>query len=134
VVVADSALLEIIKEFKMVALILTNKIKAQTPVRSAKLRTERMQTDNYSIRAASGFNNIEVVYQLSWTKLTPAEAQSLSNLFDTTAGVSLIQWTPPMENSERNFTVESYDIQLLEDSGAEYTYTANAKLIQEYDL
>ncbi len=118
----------------MVALILTDKIRAEAPSRSAKMQTERFQTDNYTIRAARGFNNVEVTYQLSWTKLTQAEAKSLGDLFDATLGVSLIEWTPPYENVEQNFTVQSYDIQLLESSGAEFTYVASATLIKEYDL
>ena len=120
----------------MVALILTNKITALAPSRSAKMKTERFQTDNYSIRAAKGFNNVEVSYTLSWTKLTQAEAKSLGDLFDATAGVSLIQWTPPYEAAEQNFTVQEYSIQLLDARGAEanYYYTASATFIKEYDL
>lgn len=118
----------------MVALILTNKIAAEAPSRSAKMNVERFQTDNYTIRAAKGFNNVQVTYQLSWTKLTQAEAKSLGDLFDSTLGVSLIQWTPPYENVEQNFTVVDYTIQFLETSGTDFTYVASATLVKEYDL
>ncbi len=121
----------------MVALILTDKITSLSPARSATLKTERFQTDNYSIRAAKGFNNAEVSYQLSWIKLTQVEAKSLGDLFDATLGVSLVQWTPPYENVEQNFTVSQYNVQLLDDSTAtasEYFYTVSATLLKEYDL
>ena len=120
----------------MPQLILTNKIRALAPARSAKMQVERFATDNYTIRAAKGFNNIEVTYTVSWTKLTAGEAKQLGDFFDDTAGTSLIQWTPPYENIEQNFTVQTYDISLLDDTGltATYYYTARATFIKEYDL
>lgn len=118
----------------MVALILLNRISADAPSRRATLQTERFQTDNYTIRAAKGFNSIQVAYQLVWTKLSQAEANSLGDLFDATFGVTLIQWTPPYEDTEQDFTVQSYDVQLLDSAGADFTYLVLATLIKEYDL
>lgn len=120
----------------MPTLPLQDKIRAGAPARKAVMEVERFQTDNYSIRAAKGFNNVTVNYQVTWTKLTQAQAKQLGDFFDTTAGVDLIQWTPPYEASQQNFTVESYEINFLETTGLEtqYTYIASATLRKEFDL
>jgi phage-related protein len=118
----------------MVALLSTDKLEVSGPQREGQFEVERFKTDNYSIRAAKGFNNISLTYNVSWSCLTQAEATALANLFDNTKGVSLIEWTPPLESSEVQFTVSNYTTTLNTTSGNDYTYNISATLVKEYDL
>ena len=117
----------------MAQLLYTDKIDSVGPTSSNSFRVERFQTDSYTIRAATGINNSEVKYSLTWLFLTQAEAQALKAQFDDSKGVSLIQWTPPLENTELNFTVESYSSALFT-SQEPFTYKFTATLMKEYDL
>ena len=110
----------------MVALLSTNKIDSVGPSRSNAFRVDRFQTDNYSIRASRGFNNAEVKYSITWRCLTQAEANALATMFDNTKGTSLIQWTPPLEGIEQNFTVASYNVALETTVGGTYQYSVSA--------
>ena len=118
----------------MATLLSLDKISSIGPSRSGAFQVERFQTDSYTIRAASGFNNSQVKYNVAWNCLTQAEVTALSEFFENTKGVSLIQWTPPLEAVELNFTVETYEVLLADSSGTAFTYNVSASLIKEYDL
>ena len=118
----------------MATLLSTDKLDVAGPSRSNSFKVEQFNTDNYRIRAAKGFNNAEVKYGLTWVCLTQAEAEALQTQFDGTSGVDLIQWTPPLEDEELNFTVESYNVTLDSSLGGTYLYNVTATLRREYDL
>lgn len=120
----------------MVALPYTDKIAATGPARSSSFRVERFQTDSYTIRGTVGINVEDITYQLTWVCLTRAEADALSNTLAATRGISLIQWTPPLENEELNFTVTQYDAELTSTAGSvsDYLFNVTATLKLEYDL
>lgn len=117
----------------MAQLLYTDKLNSNGPTTSVSFRIESFQVDSYRIRAASGMNNAEQTYELNWICLTQAEAEALVAQFNATRGVDLIQWTPPLEGVELNFTVSSYSSGLYTKQ-APYTYQVTASLMKEYDL
>lgn len=117
----------------MAALLYTDKMDMSGPSRAASFKTERFQVDSYSIRAAKGLNPIEVKYTAVWNCLTQAEAKALADQLDATNGVELLQWTPPLENEELNYSVSGYSVGLDNASGSEYEYRLTANLVREYD-
>lgn len=118
----------------MATLLSTDKLESSGPTRQNQFRVERFQTDNYTIRAATGFNNATVKYSLVWNCLTQAEANALADQLDATNGVDLLQWTPPFENEELNFTVSEYNVTMDKPSGGTYQYRISATLNKEYDI
>jgi len=117
----------------MAQLLYTNKIESAGPTAQVSFRTETFQVDSYRIRAASGINNSEVKYSITWICLSQAEAEALVAQFNNSKGVELIQYTPPLENTEFDFTVESYSSALYRKQ-APYTYNVSATFIKEYAL
>ncbi len=115
----------------MANLLYTNKIEYGSPSSSFTARTEKFQTDSYSIRAAVGINSIQEQYDVAWAGLTEAEATALINQLKTAKGIDLLQWQPPLATSAYDFTCDKFSF--AEYPGDVLYYTVNATLTREYD-
>ena len=63
--------------------------------------------DGYAQRAADGLNYISENWQLSWSLLTEAQADEITDFFDARAGIDAFTWTTP-DGDSKNFLVSEY--------------------------
>jgi phage-related protein len=85
--------------------------------------------DGYSQRTPDGINTTPERWILKWSVLEPLYS-SLTAQLEAAKGVTPIQWHPPGESTDRNFTVVKWSKTPLEDTGGE----VSAEAIEEFDL
>lgn len=115
----------------MPALLYTNKLVYGSPTRTTTFKTERLQTDSYSIRAAIGINPASTQYELEWGGLTQAEHNALVTQLDGLRGIDTVTWTPPGASVAQSFTIDKYNAK--EYPGPTTYYAISATLTREYD-
>jgi phage-related protein len=67
--------------------------------------------DNYSQRTRDGLNSNKQEWQIKWTRITQAEAESLRTFFGGLDGVNHFTWTPEGQSTELKFIEKSLTIQ-----------------------
>ena len=67
--------------------------------------------DGYVRRKESGINNTRQIFNISWSVLLDADAQTLIGSINANKGVTSFAFTPPGESTARNFVITSYNVQ-----------------------
>lgn len=87
--------------------------------------------DGYSQRAADGLNGVARTFQLTWSKLTAAQAQTIEDFFLAAEGYIAFDWAGSRDAVTRKYIVRNYQRNELAVPGFD---TMTATLEQVFDL
>lgn len=86
--------------------------------------------DGYTVRANPGLNPVQQVWQLQWTNIPDADAETLRLFFDGLAGTGIIDWTPFNQTTALKWTASKFS---SKPTGYD-SQSCSVILTQEFDL
>lgn len=86
--------------------------------------------DGYAQRTRDGINTIQSEWTLTFTSRSIAEANAIIAFFETTYGVTPIDWTPPQESTTVKVIASDWSSQYE----SAISRTVNVKFTQVFDL
>ena len=86
--------------------------------------------DGYSQRTADGLNAQPQFWTVSWSPVTQADADAITNFFAARGGVQAFRWTPPGQAAPRVFICREWTVA---PRGAQLV-DINASFVEVFDL
>lgn len=66
--------------------------------------------DGYAHRIADGINSINTSWSLTFTNISLVDSAAIITFFETAAGTTSFQWTPPNEAVQYNVTCAEWNV------------------------
>jgi phage-related protein len=86
--------------------------------------------DGYSQRTADGLNAQPQVWSVSWSPVTQANADTITDFLAARGGVQAFRWTPPGHTTQRVFICREWTV---EPRGAQLV-DVSATFVEVFDL